>query len=247
MQDKDFDQLFKERFDEAEIMPSADLWSSIEQEIVPKRKHKFPFYWMAAAAVMAVVAVGLVFNRPQKIQLQGSGVASVPTSVAADRAMDKARVTARAMPAVDVQVESAAIVARNERVNTESVKKDFQPLQPVEQISRHLPKDVLMQQAKDEAPSLNELQPVLAKEEPKEEVVLALNDVPVVTADALINDNEEVGRKGIRNVGDLINYVVDKVDKREEKVIEFKTDDDDNSSIIGINLGMLKFNNRKHK
>ena len=47
-------------------------------------------------------------------------------------------------------------------------------------------------------------------------------------------------------MGDLINFVVDKVDKREDKLIRFDTDDD-NSSLIGINIGMIRFSKKKHK
>ena len=84
---------------------------------------------------------------------------------------------------------------------------------------------------------------------PVEEVMLASADISNDTndnIDEVINDKKTESR-GIRNVGDLVNYVVDKVDKREEKFIQFKTDNDDNSSLIGLNIGMFKFNQRKHK
>ena len=42
MQDKEFDQLFKDKFDDAQIEPSANLWANIEAELVPKRKRVFP-------------------------------------------------------------------------------------------------------------------------------------------------------------------------------------------------------------
>ena len=58
IQDKDFDQLFKNASEDAEITPSRDLWSSIESEIEPKRKRIFPIYWLSAAAVLLITAVG---------------------------------------------------------------------------------------------------------------------------------------------------------------------------------------------
>ena len=63
---------------------------------------------------------------------------------------------------------------------------------------------------------------------------------------AVMNENDMADKRGIRNMGDLINFVVDKVDKREDKLIRFDTDDD-NSSLIGINIGMIKFSKKKHK
>ena len=47
MPDKEFDQLFRDKFNDAEIEPSANLWASIDQKLEPKRKRTFPIYWMA--------------------------------------------------------------------------------------------------------------------------------------------------------------------------------------------------------
>ncbi|OKS87832.1 hypothetical protein RG47T_3295 [Mucilaginibacter polytrichastri] len=49
-----------------------------------------------------------------------------------------------------------------------------------------------------------------------------------------------VKKHGIRSFGDLINVVVAKVDKRQDKVIVFSDTDDDESTITGINLGFVK-------
>jgi restriction endonuclease S subunit len=64
--------------------------------------------------------------------------------------------------------------------------------------------------------------------------------------DIVVVRTEEKPNKGIRNVGDLINFVVDKVDKREKKVIQFATDED-NSSIVALNIGFIKFNKKSDK
>lgn len=48
-------------------------------------------------------------------------------------------------------------------------------------------------------------------------------------------------KHGIRTFGDLINVVVAKVDKRQDKVIHFSdSDDDEESNITSINLGFVK-------
>jgi len=50
-----------------------------------------------------------------------------------------------------------------------------------------------------------------------------------------------VKKHGIRTFGDLINVVVAKVDKRQDKVIHFSdSDDDEESNITSINLGFVK-------
>ena len=80
------------------------------------------------------------------------------------------------------------------------------------------------------------------------ENVIANVSIPdVQRGDQELIETEGRERKGIRNVGDVINFVVDKLDKREKKLIQFKTDDDDNSSLIAVNIGILKFNSKKNK
>jgi ribosomal protein L18E len=54
-----------------------------------------------------------------------------------------------------------------------------------------------------------------------------------------------VKKHGIRSFGDLINVVVAKVDKRQDKVIHFSDTDGDESSITGINLGFVKMKTDK--
>jgi hypothetical protein len=42
-------------------------------------------------------------------------------------------------------------------------------------------------------------------------------------------------------VGDLVNFVIAKVDKREEKIIKVSKTDEGDNEITGINLGLFKF------
>jgi hypothetical protein len=47
-------------------------------------------------------------------------------------------------------------------------------------------------------------------------------------------------RHKIHSLGDLINVVVAKVDKRKDKIIQFTDTDDGDSNITGVNLGVIK-------
>ena len=292
MQDKEFDQLFKDKFEGAEMEPPAGLWNNIEQNITPQKKRKLPIYWMAAAAVITVVTAGLIFlNQPERIQLHnvaavtekpivGSGAVVRDSGLAANEtagtegngaAQSRNIVDAQiAKPGagkktIDVQTVSAQTPsdlmaasnkvdrvennkAKNQEINKE-LKKDLQVMQPFEQVAHLNNKPAVIKQEvivnkKDVVPV--DIKLIKEKGIDKEGIMLASSDTPVVTPDEVANDNEQSEKKGIRNVGDLINYVVDKVDKREDKILKFKTDDDDNSSLIGINIGMIKFN-KKHK
>ena len=81
MPDKEFDQLFRDKFNDAEIAPSANLWANIEQQLEPKRKRTFPMYWMAAASIVVAITAMLVFQKTEKIQLRGTdAIADVTVS-----------------------------------------------------------------------------------------------------------------------------------------------------------------------
>lgn len=66
------------------------------------------------------------------------------------------------------------------------------------------------------------------------------NKLATVVLPAVKPAKAPVKKHGIRTFGDLINVVVAKVDKRQDKVIHFSDTDDDESNITGINLGFVK-------
>lgn len=265
MQDKEFDELFKNRFESAEIEPSANLWSNIEEKLVVKRKRVFPVYWSAAAAIVAVATIGLLFQKTEKIQ---SGTTAAITQQAKENNTNEEGSVLPTSPNSTDNYVPASKEQRNGHLvalqhNTEvskhrdnvnattamvadqgTQKKDLLAMQPSVAISHLDYKEVKIKREKAELPK--------SIAAPVEEVMLATADVAPEAADetereVAVDDNKGGESKGIRNMGDLINYVVDKVDKREEKFIQFKTDEDDNSSLIGLNIGMFKFSQKKHK
>jgi hypothetical protein len=58
------------------------------------------------------------------------------------------------------------------------------------------------------------------------------------------DETEVRGQRKIRSIGSLVNFVIAKVDKREDKLIEFK-DSDEGSEVSGINLGLVKIKGKK--
>ncbi|NCD71425.1 hypothetical protein [Mucilaginibacter agri] len=63
---------------------------------------------------------------------------------------------------------------------------------------------------------------------------------PVVAQLPAGKGNARAKKHSLNSIGDLINVVVAKVDKRQDKVIEFSNTDDDESTITGLNLGIVK-------
>jgi hypothetical protein len=262
IQDNEFDQLFKERFEEAEVTPSANLWSNIETQLAEKPKRVFPVYWLAAAISLAAVSVGLMFykggnNRERGTHLTASEVTVAPKvskgilASAAGPAIEEPSVTANIRqsgisPKLSQHLYRSHEIEEISDATDESAstviadpKKHLAGLQPMALNAHLYTKEVVVKQEKLTLP--------VSAPSQAEEVVLANATADPAGSDEVINENESrTENKGIRNVGDLINYVVDKVDKREEKIIQFKTEDD-NSSIVALNIGMFKFNQRKHK
>lgn len=272
MQDKELDDLFRDKFEEAEMTPSRDLWAAIESGLETKTKKRIlPVYWIAAAVSITALTLGLLFTpigeKPgvetlvlksktgevkQEINTDSNGLAEAHATVRATiegkEALDKIGLKPVANKA------DVTLTARTKKVKDHNAVYAPEPtLMPLEDDNSK--KDlVAMQPSGLNAHPLNTAIGVkqekltLAKEAalPAEEVVLASNNELPVVKDEVSNENAEAPSRGIRNMGDLVNYVVDKLDKREEKVLQFKTEDD-NSSLVALNIGMFKFNQKKHK
>jgi hypothetical protein len=234
MPDKDFDNLFRDKFMDAEIEPSANLWARIEDQLEPKRKRTLPIYWMAAASIAIAFTAMLAFQKSEKIQLHPDEVTvaatnpveqSTPTTSVADVAEPKFAST---------KVNTNAVKTVQNAISEINLKNNEEAVQPNETIVR-----LAIKQAD---PKPIDVLPITPVENP---IVIAKADPQQkVESDVISELDNTTERKGIRNVGDLVNYVVDKVDKRDKKLVRFNTDDDDNSSIIGINIGFLKLNKK---
>jgi len=245
MPDNEFDKLFRDKFRDAEIEPSVNLWANIEKELEPKRKKVIPIYWMAAATIAVAITAMLVFQKKEVILLQGADpIAQVQQTTPADviatpddlTKIDDQVVTQRTAKVsfATAKAETKATVVLTKDQIEEGSKNNQIAVQPNTNNDRLLIKPM--------DPKPLDVEPI------KEQVVV---ENPIVMAvlptnskvEEVINENTS-DRKGIRNVGDLVNFVVDKVDKRDKKLVRFNTDDDDNSSIVGINIGFLKFNKK---
>ena len=225
IQDKELDQLFKNTFAEAEMLPSRDLWSpKLTVGPIVKKKKQFSFIWMAAAS-MAVVFTFSLFSKQEKLKLFN--------------------------PNVEIAEEF-------ETTEISEVVPTVEAVQPIVGMDKPMQQNVVAEskvvtQVVEVLPSVSSKNPAVAVVEaplPKAEVIAvptfqAAVDQPIVQNSGLRDNvvSEVVSEKPekIRNVGGLVNFVVDKLDKRNRKAIQFKTEDDE-SSLIGINIGLLKFN-----
>jgi hypothetical protein len=246
MPDKDFDKLFKDSFMDAEIEPSANLWGNIAEQLEPQKKRSFPVLWVAAASVAVVASVLLFTQGGDKVYLQGAAVETAAVKPVAEVQTSPVAVTeeviADVTPEREVSTSNRSFLKREVVKSAaapieEPQKNNFVAMQPSEK-NEHL----VIKRGEVKPLDVTPVEEVIANS--KTETVYA-NNVTKQDFDYLDDDVEaNTNKKGIRNVGDLVNYVVDKVDKRDKKIIKFDTDDDDNSSIIGLNIGFLKLNKK---
>lgn len=247
IQDKDFDQLFKDRFEDAEITPSRDLWSSIESEIEPKKKRIIPIYWLSAAAILIIATVGIMVYQQQDVapKQYANNVATNMNPVIVkpqvkDSLVSNTELTKDVAKALPAHVKPSTTLVQT------AVKENAKPIEKQKIIS--IP-DIQKQEtmiAKVEEPKKDiktKIEEAVFKT--KEETVLAAN-LNEVIADEVIDSSYPAERKGIRNVGDVVNLIVNTMDKRKDKVIQFRTDDDD-SSISVVNIGPFRIGKKSRK
>ena len=235
MQDKDFDQLFRDKLADAEMEPSPGLWGDIVKEMEPRKKKVLPIYWMAAAVAVIAVSVGLLLPESETIRLQGQGSASITEPVASADIV-ASRPVKQTRSAIQVPKSTPLVIAP--RLTEADVKKDFEALQPTTPKLRPVNMEPRIEQS---------LASQIVQEQRLPETEIAIASAAIPDESNAIAETESTERRGIKNVGDLVNYVVERVDKRERKFIKFNTDEDDNSSLVAINIGILKFNKRSDK
>jgi len=246
IQDKDFDKLFKNAFEDAEITPSRDLWSSIESEIEPKRKRIIPIYWLAAAAVLLIATVGILVYQQQEVQPKqyANNVTPKVETPIVERQPVQDSTNVVKVPIDKVEQVLPTILKPVEAIAKTRIKGTEKPVEKQKIIS---------------APEMQKQEMMIAQaEKPKEDIKTKIEDAvsrvnqetvlastaTVIKTDVVMGEDNQADNKGIRNVGDVVNLIVNKVDKRKDKFIQFRTDDDD-SSISSINIGPFKFGKKK--
>lgn len=235
MKDKEFDQLFKDRLGDAEIEPSINLWNNIAEGLKPRKKKSFSEYWIAAAIAVIIGFMLLISPKEEKIRLQGNAslvnnhdLSTIQSTIPKDSKREhKNDVTKHESTPLVIAPRLKKVSSKDQFIVKRSVvAKTF----ALNTESDHINVESKPVDDIDHVHTDN----VIAKVELSDE-----NDAN------LISENE-ASTKGIRNVGDFVNYVVSKVDKREDKFLKFKTDDD-NSSLVGINIGFIKLNLKRNK
>ncbi|TFF37450.1 hypothetical protein [Mucilaginibacter psychrotolerans] len=250
MQNKDFDELFRNKLGDLEVEPGKDLWDNIAAEVVidSKNRSALPFISIAAS-VLVLVAAGLFFIpkiKPATIQpskliaVNHTGIQKTNTVVpkAAEIKVTAPQAQQVAVVSLPVKQHSVKQSIKKQKsnlpaLNTDAIAQQQQPQQIAQQTTHN---DVILAAVKSDALAQAAITPTV-NAEVKDTRIAALA-VPALTAQTLAVVQPK--KRRIRSFGDLINVVVAKVDKRKDKLIEFSNKDDDESLITGINLGIIR-------
>lgn len=250
MQDKEFDEFFRTKFSTYEEQPSGAVWEAISRELGSRKRRSYRYIWSAAASVVVILAAGIWFARPAKvIKLRGQAapqeitktVVNQPGKVeAAKDSVQAGFFTRLAGLKINrkIHVPASAKLPRENtgtaaHVNSAAGEETTQQEVTVESLA---------------SANLSPEQPVKLNVAPvTEKLNLKEHELQSPSAGehsghvyASANEENENLKPAIRSVGDIVNFVVSKVDRRKDKLIEF-SDSDEGSLISGINLGLVKF------
>lgn len=245
--DNEFDAFFREKLGSFESKPSDAVWERIAGELGPgRKKRRQARVWWAAASVVCLITCSYWLMRPaERIKLRGE-VAKHQPSLA----------TAKPHEAVPAAVVSGAEARGSMLMESKARSSESHPAAHVRAQSQtgKGTAEVNVALAKKDEPVLLPEGALPAVNPHVEEQRPVQTPAPVVLAMSTDErhsgveqgQQEERQHNGIRSVGDLVNFVVAKVDKRKDKIIEF-TEDEEGSLISGINLGVLKIRTKGEK
>lgn len=256
--DKELDKLFQQRFGDLEIEPSAAVWEKITGTMdQKKRRSAFPSFWMAAASIVVLISAGLLYFRPQEvIKLQGSTEMAQNIDENSSRPELNEAPVSTEEPLNGTQKEESDLPDYG-LVNTSETKPgEYSLVQktPVTEPEVKAPAAEPVVIASEPVKKVSQVQPKKPVKVPNrysgdqsaldvtQPDMMAIADF---SEDEVDSDESEVrGQRKIRSIGSLVNFVIAKVDKREDKLIEFK-DSDEGSEVSGINLGLVKIKAKK--
>lgn len=253
MQGKDLDKLFQSALDDYEVAPSAKVWAGIAEELnAGKRKKAWIPFLSAAAGIVLLITAGLLFipKEVKVIKPKADGIAKTK-QVVPQTATDVQQANQTSKKPHQVAAAPATSLAANKLNHTHTPAGAAKPA---------------IAQVPDEAVKPAD-QPVLASATNKQEVripvlpdtttkivVKHIDETPVfasikppVAPVQLITAKQTppVKKRRIRSLGDVFNVVIAAVDKRKDKFIEFSNTDEDDATITGVNLGILKIKKEK--
>lgn len=251
MQDKNMDEIFRLKLEAFEMEPSDAVWPRIAREMDSvKRKRSLTPYYGVAASVIILLAAGIFFI-PQKIKINNEQHTVNNIAKAATKSLpNKSENVLPYKFNSTTSKQNRIVVHHYKTVNSNQVQKISPETKALDSGKTGQPIIASVPQRKQERieAAVPDITTQLSVTQPATETTgfitkpsLAATQLPYADRQ---NDGFAKPRHTIRTLGGLINAVVAKVDKRRDKIIEF-TDDDDETNVTGINLGIIKIKKEK--
>lgn len=259
MQDNELDKLFRSALDDLEIEPSARVWTGINSQLNAgkRRRSLMPFLSVAAGIILLITAGLLFMPEITKVNQQQTSANKITEnqSVAKSLAVVKARPAVTTANSTNKKVAAKVIASAD---NFAAVKANKELVRHKAAKTPEL-KEIMAGSNEGSAPVLasrgNDLINPAAPDARNEitggpEVDdLAFKGKPQLAAAQLPDVDKlkpaPVKKHRIRSLGDVFNVVIAAVDKREDKIIEFSNTDEDDATITGVNLGIIKVKKEK--
>ncbi len=248
MQDKEFDRLFSSKLENFEVEPSPMVWENIASEMQGKKAKRIIVpYLSIAASIIVLVSVGLLlFNQTEDTFVKPVKRSKIVAKITKVETTDN---TTKSTVAITPKItKTATIEVATVPKQTVSTAPKAIVDQPVNQITTESNDRVVNNPIAINQPELVIVAPV--KNEPvtvlpDKETSFASVDkqqtetITTETTSTQITETS-VKKRGIHSLGGLIGALVAKVDKREDKLIEFTERDENGSTITGLNLGFVR-------
>jgi hypothetical protein len=252
MQDKEFDGVFNSKFEDFEVEPSPMVWDNINAELGDKKtKGTIMARLSIAATIVVLFTAGILFlqkdkavDKPIKSDKLAANKVKQELSIKTDKPVKK-------QDKVIIAIKPSDQIASNGAHRLKNIS-------PVNKVTVPVVQPIINTQVQPQTINPDNKQLIAAVPNPASTHVMATvpdNDVklasvqtnapverPIVMASADNQETAPVKKRGIHSFGGLINVLVAKIDKRQDKIIEFTDSDDDDaeSNITGVNLGLVK-------
>ncbi|MDN5289175.1 MAG: hypothetical protein JWR38_5449 [Mucilaginibacter sp.] len=255
MRDNELDNLFQSVLDDHEMEPSAGVWQGITTQLdADKRKRSLAYFLRIAASIVLLVTAGILFiPRAVKVNHQQPSINKIAKNV----------LPVKPSPIITVK----PVLPAADQQNKKSVKAVIAPISNLAAVK------VIKANKKEISHKVLPVEGTLKTEEEPELALAARGDDLInpaapdtenginPTVDKVFENNTKlvavqlpavskpklapIKKRRIRSLGDILNVVIAAVDKREDKFIEFSNTDEDDATITGINLGIIKVKKEK--
>jgi len=257
MQDNELDDLFRSKLGGLEMEPAAQVWENIQAQLGGQPKKSWAPVWSIAATVLVLLTAGTWFlldkpakNKPnQVVQLKPAPKAIEPVKAMDPMDVEQVDIAVKTLPSVKNNITTTNHIAsvKQSKGNKVMASVKLQKVKPAT-----IPEPIVQPQIPVLAsvhikPVMQPIVPDMNLNAPQISTEPAIvKPVNALAAASITNETEKkVKKRGIHSLGGLINAVIAKVDKREDKLIEFTETDEDQSSVTGINLGLVKIKKDK--